>query len=169
MASLTTSFLILALSLFVAMSHAAVPECDIGTFRKGMTCFPCPQGTYQDKKGATECIPCPKGFFNPFTGAPGVDICKPCKSGTFSTTFGAKFSTVCKPCPSGKRSPEGADRCLSCPAGTFLPKCPQGVTFPLVQRWSALSVLYSVDARLNRLNPNVDRLKSVPLPPAPTR
>ena len=127
MASVSSSFLILALSLFVALSHAAVPECGIGTFRKGMKCLPCPQGMYQGKKGATECIPCPKGFFNPFTGAPGVDICKPCKSGTFSTTVGAKSSAVCKPCPSGESSPEGADRCLSCPAGTFLSKCPQGV------------------------------------------
>lgn len=118
--------LLLVFSCLCALSRAATSACDIGSFRSGMACVPCPKGTYQDKKGATECIPCPKGFFNNLQGAPGVDRCMPCPIKTFSIVLGAVSSTVCKPCPPGTTAPEGANRCLSCPAGSFVSKCPQG-------------------------------------------
>lgn len=121
-------FLINLTVILFSFCYAADPKCDIGSFLSAGNCELCPPGTYQNKKGATDCIPCPPGFFNRFKGAPGIDICQPCNPGTFSTVKGAKSGTVCKPCPVGKSSPAGADRCISCPAGSFISKCPQGRT-----------------------------------------
>lgn len=66
-----------------------------------------------------------KGYFNDVQGAQGIDICQPCKDGTFSKVQGGTSEGSCKSCPDGRSSPAGAQRCISCPKGSFFSSCPQ--------------------------------------------
>lgn len=124
-----TSPMLVSFSVLFCLLYStslAQRACPAGTFRTPTsTCLPCPKGTFQDKRDATSCKPCPAGYFNVYSGAAGIDICQPCPSGTFSSSVGATSSATCKPCRKGTTAPEGADRCLSCPAGSFLSRCPQ--------------------------------------------
>lgn len=108
------------LSLFLFVSAQDVSSCTAGTFFDSKKCRKCPQGTYQPFNASTSCIPCPPGTFNIFKGAQGVDLCEPCIPNTFNPTSGATSPSMCRKCPSGTGSVSGADRCMSCPLGSFL-------------------------------------------------
>lgn len=60
-------------------------------------CTPCPAGTYQSARNATQCEPCQAGSYCP----KGVAFPLPCTDGTFSDAIGLASPLDCAPCPDG--------------------------------------------------------------------
>lgn len=116
---------LLSFLLLLSVS-SAIDSCPPGTYRARSECVLCPTGTYQNIPGSASCKPCPAGYFNAFPGAPGLDICQPCKAGTFNPSTGATSAAACRPCPRGKDSLKGSERCVSCPKGKIISRCPVG-------------------------------------------
>lgn len=74
----------------------------------------CPPGTYGE---SPRCEKCPAGTFNPFSGAPDLDVCRQCPTDTFQPERGA---AECIPCPGGMHSQRGYKKCFTCGPGTEL-------------------------------------------------
>eukprot|EP00053_Salpingoeca_punica_P016701 m.158675 g.158675 ORF g.158675 m.158675 type:complete len:484 (+) comp17027_c0_seq1:362-1813(+) len=66
--------------------------CPAGMLLRGLSCLPCPEGTYTATAGAaTECVRCPAGFYSATQGATS---CTQCGAGS-SSTAGASYCSVC--------------------------------------------------------------------------
>ena len=126
--------------------------CAIGHFMQqdiegGLTCAPCPPGSYsadnssvtcdrcqigtfQQDYGRGYCEPCASGFFGTKDAS---DRCTPCSTGQFQDrrkqtecklcdmgTFTSIYGSVnCTACPLGSFSTRGSRACRRCPAGSF--------------------------------------------------
>lgn len=114
-------------------------QCQPG-FYKNTTAFercrPCPPGTYSWKR-ATSCIPCPRSTFS--SGGGGTQSCKICPIGHYWHWISPTMYPECIRCPPGHSTsdtnlwqctackagthshvePDGTQRCIACPPGTF--------------------------------------------------
>lgn len=85
----------------------------------GLICYPCSEGSYQDRSNQFSCIPCPDGTTSKEKQI-SVKGCFPCGPGFYSNKKTHFYNTTkCVQCSKGFYAPhKGASKCLRCPRGS---------------------------------------------------
>ncbi len=95
-------------------------QCAAGFYFDGVTCQPCPPGSYCPD--GTNKINCPTGKFAASTGQA---VCDDCPTGKFAASTG---QAICNDCPTGKfAASTGQAFCNDCPTGKFAASTGQAV------------------------------------------
>jgi hypothetical protein len=112
-------------------------ECQHGHYsidtQPNANCLGCPSGYYQEAKGQADCKSCPKGFVNVGTDGKASE-CIECLVGKYSATpasvqcmfcpagyyQGLVGSSACVVCSDRSVSDVGANRCIECPALSYV-------------------------------------------------
>lgn len=135
-------------------------SCEAGFYAdSGLSCEPCPVGTFGSSTGQAACQPCPAGTFSNTTGA---RVCQACPSPFVSTGIGA---VSCSLCPDNRVRGD-ATTCVTCPdnhlatSGTCSP-CPP--FYKTVARGDAACILETV-ACDHRSIYNNDSMRCEPCP-----
>ena len=115
-------------------SYVTCSKCKASTYDNGKDeCVECPLGQYQDETGKTSCKYCSSNAFEPTSdktscqqcdagkvvnaASDGSSFCQKCPEGTYAS-LGAIECTKCE--SAAYYAPEGASKCLSCPAGSLV-------------------------------------------------